>query len=84
MSTRETYANMQKDGSGFNWTIVKVVEVGKEVQQEETGQGWDTFVAKFAASETDILFGAFKAMADDGLGQPRAKVVLVNWIGGRV
>jgi len=47
------------------------------------GQGWTSFCEKFQAAETDILFGAFRALADDGLGQPRSKVVLVNWIGSR-
>lgn len=84
MSTRQAFADIQKDGSPNNWTIVKVVEIGKDVQQEQVGQGWDNFVNVFAQAETDILFGAFKAMADDGLGQPRAKIVLINWIGGRV
>jgi hypothetical protein len=84
MSTRQIYSDMQKDGSPTNWTIVKVVEIGKEVQQEAVGQGWDSFVAKFAEAETDILFGAFRTLADDGLGQPRTKIVLINWIGGRV
>jgi hypothetical protein len=58
--------------------------VGKDVEQFAVGHGWESFVAKFAAAETDILFGAFCAKADDGLGQPRSKVVLVNWIGSRV
>lgn len=84
MSTRECYAAIQKDNAPHNWTIVRVAEIGKDVEQLEMGQGWDSFVNKFAQSETEILFGAFRAFADDGLGQPRSKIVLVNWIGGRV
>lgn len=81
---RQAFADIQKDGSPNNFTIVKVVEIGKDVQQEQVGFGWENFVNVFAAAETEILFGAFRAMADDGLGQPRAKIVLINWIGGRV
>jgi len=83
MSTRQCYTDIQQDNSPNNWTMARVVEIGKDVEQYAMGFGWDSFVEKFKSAETEILFGAFRTLADDGLGQPRSKIVLVNWIGSR-
>jgi len=77
---QQAYAEICKEGSSNNWTIVRA---GNGLEQHATGFGWATFVDKMCEGESEILFGAFRAMADDGLGQPRSKIVVVNWIGAR-
>jgi len=80
----KAYAEICKEGSTNNWTIVKA---GNNcLEQHAIGHGWSNFVEKLCEADNEILFGAFKSMVNDGLvhGQMRPRMVVIYWIGGKI